>query len=250
MMVDALPDVGYFMDAGQLFPRYVYEAPETAQPTFDFGVEEDARPGRQDNITPAALDGYQQLYGSNVSADDVFLAVYGLLHSADYRTEFAADLKKMLPRIPELKDTADFWAFSAAGRKLSELHLGYESVEPYPVTITGTVPDDLYVTKMRFAGKPGTWDKSTVRVADGVTVSGIPPEAHEYMLGSRSAIEWILERYQVKTDKASGIVNDPNAWGREHGEPLYILDLLRRIITVSVETVAIVKGLPPLKYRS
>lgn len=117
------------------------------------------------------------------------------------------------------------------------------------MTVIGAVSEDLYVTKMRFGGKPGAWDKSTVRVTDAVTVSGIPAEAYEYMLGSRSAIEWILERYQVKTDKASGIVNDPNDWSREKGEPLYILDLLRRIITVSVETVAIVRALPTLKYR-
>ena len=100
---------------------------------------------------------------------------------------------------------------------------------------------------MRFGGKAGAWDKSTVKVTDTITVTGIPEEAHEYMLGSRSAIEWVLERYQVTTHKASGIKNDPNDWGREHGEPLYILDLLKRIVTVSVNTVAIVKALPPLR---
>jgi predicted helicase len=89
-------------------------------------------------------------------------------------------------------------------------------------------------------------DKSTIIYNDLITLSGIPAEAHEYMLGSRSAIEWILERYQIKTDKASGIVNDPNDWGLEHGNPRYILDLLRSIVTVSVRTVEIVSSLPSL----
>jgi predicted helicase len=243
LMVDQLPDL-HTLDTGQFFPRYTYEL-EAEQPTLDFG-DDAGGPTRQDNIATETLARYRKLYGAHVTADDVFFAVYGLLHSQDYRTEFAADLKKMLPRIPDLAVPEDFRAFAAAGRALSELHLGYESVEPYPVIVTGAVPEDLQVTKMRFGGKPGAWDKSTVRVTDSITVTGIPDEAHEYMLGSRSAIEWVLERHQVTIHKASGIKNDPNDWGREHGEPLYILDLLKRIVTVSVETVRIVKSLPPL----
>ena len=107
--------------------------------------------------------------------------------------------------------------------------------------------EQLRVTKMRFAGKRPNVDKSTIVYNDLITLSGIPPEAHEYMLGSRSAIEWILERYQIKTDKPSGIVNDPNDWGLEHGNPRYILDLLKSIVTVSLETVKIVNSLPPLE---
>ncbi|MDN4641118.1 DEAD/DEAH box helicase family protein [Agreia sp. PsM10] len=249
LALESIPDlhVTGAGSGGQFFPRYTYELESTA-PTLDIDLGDGTGgPTRQDNITPETLARYRKLYGAKVTADDVFFAVYGLLHSPDYRTEFAADLKKMLPRIPELADPADFWAFSAAGRALSELHLSYESVEPYPVTVTGAVTNDLYVTKMKFGGKPGAWDKTTVKVTDSITVTGIPEEAHEYMLGSRSAIEWVLDRYQVTTHKASGIKNDPNDWGREHGEPLYILDLLKRIVTVSVETVKIVNSLPPLR---
>lgn len=244
LMVDQVPDV-HALDTGQFFPRYTYEL-ASAQPTLDIGDSADGAI-RQDNITPETIARYRRLYGQQATADDVFFFVYGLLHSPDYRSEFAGDLKKVLPRIPELADPADFWAFTSAGRRLSELHLGYESVEPYPVTVTGDVPHDLHVTKMRFGGKPGAWDKTTVRVTDTITVTGIPEEAQEYKLGSRSAIEWVLERYQVTTHKASLIKNDPNDWGREHGQPHYILDLLKRVITVSVETVAIVKALPPLR---
>jgi predicted helicase len=160
----------------------------------------------------------------------------------------------MLPRIPKVKD---FWGFSKAGRKLADLHINYETVAPYPLAVmiasTGSAteseltPEQLRVTKMRFAGKRPNVDKSTIIYNEQVTLSGIPPEAHEYMLGSRSAIEWILERYQIKTDKPSGIVNDPNDWGLEHGNPRYILDLLKSIVTVSVETVKIVNSLPPLE---
>ncbi|PPG83373.1 damage-inducible protein [Rathayibacter sp. AY1E5] len=247
LMVDQVPDV-HLVDTGQFFPRYIFEKqPKIAEPTL---FHEPDEPTRVDNIEETTLARYRQLYGVEVTADDVFFFTYGLLHSPDYRTEFAADLKKMLPRIPELEDSADFWAFATAGRELSALHIGYEQVIPYPANVSGDGGGPVLVTskKMRFGGKAGAWDRSTIRVTDAITITGVPEQAHEYMLGSRSAIEWIFERYVVKTDKASGIVNDPNLWGIEHGNPRYILDLLLRIITVSVETVAIVKGLPALNY--
>ena len=152
----------------------------------------------------------------------------------------------------------DFHAFVAAGRELATLHIGYESVEPYPLTVSGgpsaslTRPSciDYYrVEKMRFGGKASAKDRSTVIYNSRITVSGIPDEAHEYLLGSRSGIEWVMERYQVKSDKASGIVNDPNDWSREVGDPRYILDLLARVVTVSMETVRIVRSLPALSLR-
>jgi len=244
LMLDALPDlhVTGAGSGGQFFPRYTHEARSEQPSLFD-----DAEPyTRIDNITDGILAESRVLYGDDVTKDDVFYFIYGLLHSPDYRQTYAADLKKMLPRIPKLASTSDFWAFSAAGRELADLHLGYENVEPYPLHEVRQPSADLRVEKMRFGGKAGAWDKSTIRYNDAITLSGIPDEAHEYMLGSRSAIEWILERYQVKVDKASGIRNDPNDWGTEHGDPEYILNLLKRIVTVSVRTVAIVNGLPPL----
>jgi len=244
LMLDAIPDLNFFGQGGQFFPRYVYDVgqQEGALAMFD---------GRQrrDNLTDTALSRYRELYGVGVTADDVFFAVYGLLHSEEYRRAFVADLKKMLPRIPELTDPEDFRAFSNAGRALSELHLGYENADLYPVNLSGTVPADLHVTKMRYGGKAGNWDRTVIHVAPGLTISGIPAETHEYRLGSRSALDWILERYQVKTDKASGIVNDPNDWGIERGNPEYIVELIQRIVTLSVETVRIVQALPPLRYR-
>ncbi len=205
-----------------------------------------ATPGfeRIDNITDEILTDYRDSFGRAVSKDDIFFYVYGLLHSREYRAEFEADLKKMLPRIPRVKA---FKEFVKAGRALSELHLNYETVEPYPL-IENVMPNaSLRVTKMRYAKEGRQDNKTTIIYNDDIILTGIPKEAQEYLLGSRSALDWIIERYQVKTDKASGIVNDPNAWGDEHGDPRYVLDLVKRITTVSVETVKIVNGLPSLE---
>ncbi|CAH0184974.1 type ISP restriction/modification enzyme [Microbacterium sp. Bi128] len=205
-----------------------------------------ATPGfeRIENITDEILTDYRQSFGNGVSKDDIFFYVYGLLHSREYRAEFEADLKKMLPRIPKVKA---FKQFVEAGRALSELHLSYETVEPYPLIENVTPDASLRVTKMRYAKERRHDNKTTIIYNDDITLTGIPEEAQEYLLGSRSALDWIIERYQVKTDKASGIVNDPNAWGDEHGDPRYILDLIKRITTVSIETVEIVNGLPSLE---
>lgn len=263
LTVDAIPDLAVFTYAVQFFPRWTYEPLEAteAQGAFDLGdpdavVVDGYR--RIDNITEAALAEYRAAYGPDVTKDDVFFYVYGLLHSPDYRETFAADLKKMLPRIPKVAGVEGFRAFVTAGRELADLHIKYESVDPWPgLTVTGLEPSgpgsaDRYewfrVEKMRFGGKSRDKDRSTVIYNPRITVSGIPDEAHEYLLGSRTAIEWILERYQVKTDATSGIVNDPNDWSREVGDPRYILDLLRRIVTVSVETVRIVGALPPIDF--
>ena len=176
---------------------------------------------RIDNITDEALKRFAAAYGE-ITKDDIFFYVYGLLHSPEYRETYAADLKKMLPRIPLVEDP---WPFVEAGRKLSELHLGYESVTPYPLDgldakpAAGEDPYDFYrVQKMAFAKvrdpetKKLVADKTSVIYNSRITLTGIPEAAYRYMLGSRSAVEWIIDRYQVKTDKASGIVNDPNDW--------------------------------------
>jgi predicted helicase len=172
--------------------------------------------------------------------------VYGFLHSIEYRVTFANDLKKMLPRLPLLETVTDFWAFSKAGRKLAELHLNYETVAPFPdVTIIGDDGNTYTVDKMRFPRKD---QKETIYYNSKITVSNIPAKAYEYVVNGKSAIEWIMERYQVTTHKESGIVNDPNDWAKEVGNPRYILDLLLSIINVSVQTVDIVNGLPKVDF--
>ncbi|WP_375539240.1 type ISP restriction/modification enzyme [Blastococcus sp. TML/M2B] len=218
---------------------------------------------RIDNITDEALAAFSAAYpNESLSKDDIFNYVYGLLHSPEYRENYAADIKKMLPRIPFVMD---FRAFVDAGKQLAELHLGYETVEPYPLEgldVSGPGGEADYAffavrdKKMAF-GKPTAeqkaaglrHDRSVIHYNDRITLRGIPEEAYRYMLGSRSAIEWIIDRYWVKTDKASGIVNDPNNWSREVGDPRYIVDLLARVVTVSLETIRVVDSLPPLYVR-
>lgn len=245
LATDAIPDL-HLLDTGLFLARYRY----------DFADGEDSLFGgttRRDNITDWALGEYRRTYGPDVSKDDIFHYVYGLLHSPEYRERYAADLKKQLPRMPQVPGRERFDAFVRAGRELMELHIGYESVEPYAgleVTVRPGASEDPYerfaVKKMKYGGKSGAWDKSRLAYNPFVEIAGIPLEAQEYMLGSRSALDWIVERYQVKTDKASGIVNDPNDWSREHEQPRYILDLIGRIVTLSLQTTRTVNALPDL----
>ena len=177
------------------------------------------------------------------------------LHSPDYRERFADDLKKSLPRIPIVEKVEDFMDFYKAGKKLAELHLNYEEIPPYQgVKVSGERPlsgddsdYDYYSVpdKLRFKSKQ---DKSVIIYNGHITVENIPDEAYEYVVNGKSSVEWIVERYCVNQDKKSLIVNNANDWGREHGKPRYILDLLLSVINVSVQTVEIVKNLPRLKF--
>ena len=238
-------DLNAFDGGIQCFPLYYYEKKPVYQPTlFD---SEKSEYTRKDGITNFILERCRASYGPKVSKEDIFYYVYGLLHSPDYRRTFAADLKKMLPRLPLVEKPADFWAFSKAGRALAELHLNYETQPPHPdVVVTGAEQGKFRVEKMRF---PDKQDKTTIEYNPWITISHIPQEACEYVVNGRSAVEWIMERYQIKTDKASGITNDPNDWATEQGKPRYILDLLLSVITVSVETVKIVDELPGLEIK-
>ena len=220
--------------------------------------------GRVSNLNPEAVARFRAALGDDLTDDDVFYYVYGLLHAPDFRSTFEPNLKKEKLRVPLAENRALFDAFAAAGRELCDLHVDYETVESYPLTEEwaagadpATNPDLLLVgdRKMSYAkaSVSGTGygardlDRNRLRYNDYLTLSGIPPEAHDYVLGTRSGIDWIIDRYYIKTDKASGIVNDPNQWGIERGEPRYILDLIKRVVTVSVRTVEIVAGLPSLE---
>ena len=254
---DLLPNL-HLLDTGKFFARYTYEAVDSraAQGALDFGTSDDVvieGYRRLDNITDETLTAYRAWYGDDVTKDGIFAFVYGLLHSPDYRSRFAADLKRSLPRIPRV-EAGGFAAFAEAGQQLLDLHIGYEDVEPWPLTVTGDQPpagEDPYawfrVEKLKWGGSARDKDRSRIVYNPRVSITGIPDEAHEYLLGSRTAVEWVIDRYQVKTDKPSGIVNDPNDYAREVGNPRYILDLIAKVTRVSVDTVEIVKALPPLR---
>ncbi len=251
LATDQLVDLDVFTYASQFFPRWTYEkvVGTTQGSLLEVGGDVDEWGYRRvDNITDGILNLYQDKFGLQVTKDDVFYYVYGVLHSEQYRTTFAADLKRLLPRIPLALSAADFEAFAQAGRMLADLHVNYESVQPYPLAeqapLNGMDPWVTFrVEKMKWADKN---TKKAIVYNRHVTLGDIPAAAHRYMLGSRSALEWLIDRYQVKTDKASGIVNDPNDWCREHHDPRYIVDLIKRVTRVSVETMEIVDNLPSL----
>lgn len=245
LLTDCIPDLQVQFN-GQYFPLYHFEERAKNSPSL-FDSAGDSEYIRRDGVSDFILNRAQKQYGKNVTKEDIFYYVYGFLHSPDYRTTFANDLKKMLPRLPLVDDVRDFWKFSKAGRKLADLHLNYESVESYPyVTVTGVESEFFEVQKMRFP-KKGQQDK--IIYNSKITISNIPEKAYEYIVNGKSAIEWIMERYQVTIDKKSQIKNDPNDWSKEVGNPRYILDLLLSIINVSVQTVDIVSDLPKIEFE-
>lgn len=209
-------------DSHQCFPFYVYDEDGT---------------NRRENLTDWALGRFREHYGEpSIDKWAVFHYVYGILHHPAYRERFADNLRLELPRIPFADD---FAAVADAGRSLADLHVGYEQVEPWPldwICAEGT-PLSYRVEKMRLSA-----DRTTLVVNDTLSLAGIPPETFDYRLGNRSALEWVVDQYQVKTDKRSGIVSDPN----RDDDPEAIVRLVERVVRVSVETVRIVAGLPPL----
>lgn len=272
LISNQIADLG-FTGSSQCFPLYYYEEKETVQSSLFDGAGE-GKYIRRDGVSDFILKRAIEQYGKSVSKEDIFYYVYGILHSPEYRDSFANDLKKMLPRIPLVEKPKDFWAFSKAGKALAELHINYEEVPPAKgvMVLYNTIPQDeiekgiagkdleavnYKVQKMAFGktkqeidGKNKTVaDKSTIVYNSQITISEIPEKAYKYVVNGKSAIEWIMERYQVKTDKKSGITNNPNDWSEEVGNPKYILDLLLSIINVSVQTVDIVNELPKLKFE-
>jgi len=237
----------HFDSNGQCFPLYFYEENNNQQKSL-FDDPNESEYIRRDGVSDFILNRAQKQYGKNVTKEDIFYYVYGILHSQEYRIAFANDLKKMLPRLPLVDDVRDFWKFSKAGSKLADLHLNYESVESYPyVTVTGVESEFFEVQKMRFPKKD---EKDKIIYNSKITVSNIPEKAYEYVVNGKSAIEWIMERYQVTIDKKSQIKNDPNDWAVEVGNPRYILDLLLSVINVSVQTVDIVNQLPTISFNN
>lgn len=256
-MVAEIPDF-QTIDNGQSFPLYIYDDVNEegdAQQGGLFGISAEPQPKRRDALTDAGLAHFQSAYpGEQITKEDVFYYVYGLLHSQGYRELYADNLSKELPRIPCVKTAADFWAFSKAGRKLADLHVNYETVEMYPLKIEGggllLTDADYRVEKMKYGRKGKDKDLTTLMYNGKITLKGIPLEAYEYVVNGKPALDWVVERQCVKTDKDSGIVNDANDYAIETmNNPRYPLELFQRVVTVSLETMKIVKSLPRLDIQ-
>lgn len=238
LLTDVVPDFHLLGDV-QCFPLYVYESSDT-------GV---VRKNAINNDVLIEINSHYSL--NNITNEDVFFYIYGLLHSNDYRATYKDNISKELPRIPLVKNIDDFFVYSNSGRELAELHLKYEKVEPYKADIdTGSLSysqlgkDDFYVEKMKFAKKG---EKDTVIYNNKIRIKNIPTEAYDYVVNGKPALEWVMERQGVSTHKDSGIVNDANDWAVETmNNPRYPLELFLRIITVSLETQKIVNSLPKL----
>ena len=212
--------------------------PQGGSQCFPFCTYDEDGRNRRENITDWALAQFRAYYGDKtIGKWDIFHYAYGLLHHPIYRERYQANLKRDLPHLPY---TPDFWEFAKAGKRLGEIHIGYEDVEEYPLRFVETpdTPLDWRVEKMRLSK-----NKAQIKYNDFLTIDGIPAKAFEYRLGNRSALEWVIDQYRVKTDeKRSGIVNDPN----RADDPEYIVRLIGKVIAVSLETVGIVEGLPEL----
>ena len=255
-IVDTLPDLG-MLEACQIFPLKLYE-----QNTGDDLLSQ----GAGDYLVRDGITNYAQnhfTYGADVpSKEDVFYYTYGLLNHLDYTAKWQENLAKALPHIPKVKTYDAFKALETAGRELAELHINYESVEPYQVNYKNGAPEllglsdaDYYVTKMKFDKSGKENNKTTIIYNDQITITGIPLDAYDYMVSGKPAIEWVMDRQQENTNnksasgKASQIINNANDYATETmGDAKYPLLLLLRVITVSIETQKIIKSLPKLDF--
>ncbi|MBA5608281.1 DEAD/DEAH box helicase [Duganella sp. FT3S] len=271
LMTNLIPNFDN-LEKGQLFPRYIYSPLSSADDVSESNThqaemfsnndntpehnDDNKRWTRTDGISELGLLHFKDYYNDQkISKDDVFYYIYGLLHSPDYRERYADSLTKELPRIPRVKTVGEFWIFTNAGRSLSNLHLNYETAAKYPLQVLeGEFPKndvDYVVEKMRFEKIGKQKDLTTLYYNEKITLKGIPVEAYDYILNGKPALDWIVDRQSVKTDKDSGIVNDANLWATETmGNARYPLELFQRVITVSLETMKIVRALPRLEIKT
>ena len=238
LMVDTVPDFSNITGV-QCFPLYTYE-----KSNKDGVFDKNKHGNRTENIPDATLTMFRDHYNDpKISKQDIFYYVYGLLHSPHYKTKYAVDLKKMLPRIPM---HTQFHVFSKAGKDLGQLHVNYEDAPEYPLReMSQNLVDatNRKVVKMKFAKDGTTTDKTAIIYNDQIILQDIPIRAYQYIVNGKSAIEWVMDRYQVAVHKDSQIKNDPNEWSED---PNYIIKLLKKVVYVSMESVKIIESLPKL----
>jgi len=253
LMSNSITDLNLLEAGAQFFPLNFYEQQDSVDDNLLFNTKNDGG-GLSSAINNSALIIFKEKYsGKDISFEDIFFYVYGILHSKEYRIRYANNLLKELPRIPLLKSYKNFRNFVIAGKKLGEMHMYFDKCDKYPITckefdllsLSTKNPISFYrVERMKFAKKG---QKSTVIYNKNITIQNIPLEAYDYVVNGRSALEWVMDRQCVKTDKSSGIINDANDYANETmNNPAYPLELFQRVITVSLETMKIVNSLPNL----
>jgi predicted helicase len=235
-MTKSIPDV-QLSGNGQCFPLYIYSDVEEENSLFTGPTEVDRKTS---GISKHALKEFRSRYGSNVSEEDVFFYVYGILWHGDYLRKYESNLRKEMPRIPF---SGDFQNISTAGRQLGELHVNHMTCAEYPLELIDTSMGDhstLRVSKLRwdFKGK-----SPVLQIADGLALTGFPTNYQDFTVNGRSPIDWAIDRYQVKTDSSSEIINDPNEELLQHGG---VISILKRLTFVSSESLRIIENMPPI----
>jgi len=249
IMVDVSPDLHLLPSGTFGFCRFLPDNhSEKEANLFDSLKDPDSF---SENLHDETLVRYQKKLGHSITKDDIFFYIYGILHSTEYLNTYSSNLSKELPRIPFPTSEKDFHQFLKAGKILADLHTNYESLEPFnELQINGETKTKaaLKVNKMRFNKNGRAVDRTKIIYNSGLTIENIPEEAYRYVIGSKSAIEWVMDRYQVTEDKGTGIRNDVNDWSTEHNNDKYIFLLLQRIVTCSMKTNEIVARLPRLSF--
>ena len=236
LITDAVPN-RHLISAGQIFPRYIYD-PHTLE--------------RRDGITDSALSHFQEHYHeASIDKEQIFAYIYGILHSPGFKKRFHAALMKELPRVPLTASYADFKAFTDIGTQLAELHLGYEHLSTqYPSYLEqrGVIityqdkdkaqldPESYYqVSTMKLAKRSNVKDRTQIIYNPYISISSIPSEAWDYTVSGRPALWWVMQ-HRVKTDRSSGIIKNPNLYGRGQGNPKYLFEILCGVLIASLKT--------------
>jgi predicted helicase len=254
LMVDKIPNLNFF-EVGQFFPLKLYFKKSMEGGLFN-SINDKDKYDSKDAISDYASDYFKNIYMKKITKEQIFYYIYGILHSEEYRDKFKNNLDKELPRIPAVRSFEDFMSFSKSGKKLADIHVEYENMEPYKLTIEENnlnikkADKNLFyrVEKMKFIGKGENLDKSKIQYNKNIVIKDIPIEAYNYKINAKSAIESVMERQCVKIDSDTGIQDDANDYANlTMKNPAYPLELLQKVINVSVQTLKIIKALPTLK---
>ena len=234
------------LEKNNCYPLYYIEEDKNKSKSLFQTLDGIEKENKKDGISDYIFNLAKEKYSTKITREDIFYYIYGFLHNEDYKKEFEADLKKLIPRLPLVDNYDTFKIYSDIGRELANLHLNYENIErDSNIIVEGEESNNFKVEKIRFENK----DKKDIIIFNSdIKIKNIPLEAYDYQVNGKSAIEWIVERYVVSVNKDSGIENNPNLWAEENKNPKYILDLLLSIISLSLKTNALIKKLPKIEF--